>query len=42
MSSELELFVVRIRGLQAELEFERRMRLKAEALAAELAEERQR
>ncbi|PUZ40082.1 hypothetical protein GQ55_9G396200 [Panicum hallii var. hallii] len=46
MSSELELCVARIRGLRAELEFERRMRRKAEALsealAAELAEERRR
>ncbi|KAK3153307.1 hypothetical protein QOZ80_2BG0170580 [Eleusine coracana subsp. coracana] len=46
MSSELELCVDRIRELRAELEFERRMRRKAEALgealAAELAEERRR
>ncbi|KAL6905342.1 hypothetical protein ACP4OV_002943 [Aristida adscensionis] len=46
MSSELELCVERIRELRAELEFERRMRRKAEAmgeaLAAELAEERRR
>ncbi|KAG2539327.1 protein BRANCHLESS TRICHOME-like [Panicum virgatum] len=46
MSSELELCVARIRGLRAELELERRMRRKAEALsealAAELAEERRR
>ncbi|KAJ1296232.1 hypothetical protein BS78_01G284100 [Paspalum vaginatum] len=46
MSSELELCVARIRGLRAELDFERRMRRKAEALsealAAELAEERRR
>jgi hypothetical protein len=46
MSSELELCVARIRDLRAELEFERRMRRKAEALsealAAELAEERRR
>jgi chromosome segregation ATPase len=40
MSSELELCVDRIRELRAELEFERRMRRKAEALVAELAEER--
>lgn len=46
MSSELELCVARIRDLRAELEFERRMRRKAEALsealAAELADERRR
>jgi hypothetical protein len=46
MSSELELCVDRIRELRAELEFERRMRRKAEALSealvAELAEERRR
>ncbi|OEL21147.1 hypothetical protein BAE44_0017835 [Dichanthelium oligosanthes] len=46
MSSELELCVARIRDLRAELEFERRMRRKAEALsealAAELSEERRR
>src|SRR6185312_9196315 len=46
MSSELELCVVRIRALRAELELERRMRRKAEALsealAAELAGERRR
>lgn len=46
MSSELELYVARIRDLRAELEFERRMRRKAEALsealAAELADERRR
>ncbi|KAF8728120.1 hypothetical protein HU200_018699 [Digitaria exilis] len=44
--SELELCVARIRDLRAELEFERRMRRKAEALsealAAELADERRR
>ncbi|KAG2623412.1 hypothetical protein PVAP13_3KG059800 [Panicum virgatum] len=44
MSSELELCVARIRALRAELELERRMRRKAEALsealAAELAGER--
>ena len=38
MTSELELCVERIRDLRAELEFERRMRRKAEALAAELAD----
>ncbi|XP_062206160.1 protein BRANCHLESS TRICHOME-like [Phragmites australis] len=46
MSSELELWVACIRELRAEMEFERRMRRKAdalsEALAAELAEERRR
>ncbi|CAL4923849.1 unnamed protein product [Urochloa decumbens] len=46
MSSELELCVARIGELRAELELERRMRRKAEALgealAAELAEERRR
>ncbi|KAL6641467.1 hypothetical protein ACP70R_019648 [Stipagrostis hirtigluma subsp. patula] len=46
MSSELELCVERIQELRAELDFERRMRRKAEALsealAAELAEERRR
>lgn len=46
MSTELELCVDRIRELRAELDFERRMRRKAEAvgeaLAAELAEERRR
>ncbi|WVZ57642.1 hypothetical protein U9M48_008002 [Paspalum notatum var. saurae] len=46
MSSELELCVARIRGLRAELDLERRMRRKAEALsealATELAEERRR
>ncbi|CAD6204508.1 unnamed protein product [Miscanthus lutarioriparius] len=46
MPSELELCVARIRDLRAELEFERRMRRKAEALsealAAELADERRR
>ncbi|XP_062200178.1 protein BRANCHLESS TRICHOME-like [Phragmites australis] len=46
MSSELELCVARIRELRADLEFERRMRRKAEALnealAAELSEERRR
>lgn len=46
MSSELELCVARIRELRAELEFERRMRRKAESLnevlAVELAEERRR
>jgi len=46
MSSELELCVARIRALRAELELERRMRRKAEALsealAAELAGERRR
>ncbi|CAL4940645.1 unnamed protein product [Urochloa decumbens] len=46
MSSELKLCVARIRELRAELELERRMRRKAEALgealAAELAGERRR
>lgn len=46
VSSELELCVARVRELRAELEFERRMRRKAESmnevLAVELAEERRR
>jgi hypothetical protein len=39
---ELELYVDRIRELRAELEFERWMRRKAEALVMELVEERRR